>query len=402
MTSAYDIFSQLLLVLLLIQNEAMETSARSPATDPEGDLLLCVNDYQCVCKLKLPKALYDYLASGTGDARTLQRNAVAFLRWHLRPRVMRNVSHLSTSTHLFGKPMSMPVFLSPAGVHGLCHNEGECGSARVCEDMNLMFGLSQHSTRSIEQVAKAAPNCVRFYQLYLLKSREITLDLVRRALQAGYSGIILTVDSVRFGYRECDARNGFNTLPPPHRLVNYDKYKASLDQSFRGQTYLAWDQNSELLFAQDLSWDDVRWLKAQCQGLPLIVKGIMTAEDAILAVEAGADAVMVSNHGGRQLDTCLGTIDVLPEVVAAVGSRVPVLLDGGVRRGTDVVKALALGATAVGLGKPLFFALAAGGPPALRHMLQLLNTEIEAAMALCGCATVNDIARSHVTRSAHL
>jgi (S)-2-hydroxy-acid oxidase len=183
-------------------------------------------------------------------------------------------------------------------------------------------------------------------------------------------------------------------------LANYDEVRQqNLDQTYNAKTHLAWDQNSELLFEQNVSWKDVTWLKEEvCGGLPLIVKGIMTAEDAVLAIEAGADAIMVSNHGGRQLDTCLGSIDVLPEVVMAVGGRVPVLLDGGVRRGTDVVKALALGAAAVGLGKPLFFALACGGESSLKDMLEILQTEIEVAMALCGCETISDIQSSHITR----
>lgn len=206
----------------------------------------------------------------------------------------------------------------------------------------------------------------------------------------------------------------FDALPPPHRLVNYDEptsilpgsapgmKSASLEETYNGKQHKSWDQNSELMFEQNLSWADVRWLKdhivAMDPSIPLIVKGIMTHEDATLALEAGADAIMVSNHGGRQLDTCLGAIDALPEVVAAVGGRVPVFLDSGVRRGTDVVKALALGATAVGIGKPVFYALAVGGEDAVVEMLGLLKRELEAAMALCGCETVRDITPEIVTR----
>ena len=256
-------------------------------------------------------------------------------------------------------------------------------------------------------------------------------------------GVFLTVDSVRFGFREADARNGWNALPPPHRLVNYDdevarkktgsrkkwlapeasvvdkskiysgaegelenlrQYRAYSDNSFCLIPVLlivkdAWDQNTEQLFEQNPTWEDVRWLKKEaCQDLPLIVKGIMTAEDAILAVKAGADGVMVSNHGGRGLDGALAAIDALPEVVEAVGRKVPVLLDGGVRRGTDVLKALALGATAVGIGKPVFFALAVGGEDAVVNLLEMIRRETEAAMAICGCETVADAGRSLVTR----
>ena len=230
------------------------------------------------------------------------------------------------------------------------------------------------------------------------------------------AGVFLTVDSVRFGYREADARNGWNALPPPHRLVNYDEEVASKSPGSRkkwlapeasvvGKSKIydgeedAWDQNTEQLFEQNPTWDDVRWLKREaCRDLPLIVKGIMTAEDAIEAVKAGADGVMISNHGGRGLDGALATIDVLPEVVEAVGGKVPILLDSGIRRGTDVLKALALGATAVGIGKPVFFALAVGGEDAVVNLLEMIKRETEAAMAICGCETVADVGKILITR----
>jgi (S)-2-hydroxy-acid oxidase len=242
-----------------------------------------------------------------------------------------------------------------------------------------------------------------------------SLSYVRIASQCHTrTGIFLTVDSVRFGFREADARNNFSSLPEPHRLVNYDDEvsqaqhpkkawvapEASVDKSkiYSGQEE-AWDQNTEQLFEQNPSWEDVRWLKREvCRDLPLIVKGIMTAEDAIEAKKAGADGVMVSNHGGRGLDSALPTIDVLPEIVAAVGDQFPVLLDSGIRRGTDVLKALALGATAVGIGKPLFFALSVGGEDAVLNLLQMFQRETEAAMAICGCKSVSDVTRQLVTR----
>jgi (S)-2-hydroxy-acid oxidase len=213
----------------------------------------------------------------------------------------------------------------------------------------------------------------------------------------------------------------FNALPHPHRLVNYDSEggddegtgknnstrtrtstrtsSIGLDETYNARQHKAWDQNSEQMFEQNVTWEDVGWLKANaCPHLPLIIKGIMTGEDTDQAMNAGADGVMVSNHGGRQLDGALATIDVLPEVVAAVRQRGPVLLDGGIRRGTDVLKALALGATVVGIGQPVFYALAVGGESAVRQMLALFRTEIEAAMAICGCETVEDITSSLVSR----
>jgi (S)-2-hydroxy-acid oxidase len=384
-----------------------------------ADFVVCgVNDYQLLAKQKLPQALYEYLASGSDNEHTLSENIVAFRRWYLRPRVLRPVGKLSASTTIhfsrnktrYSLSMKMPLFISPAGVHGLFEpNSGECATALACGDAGILFGLSQHSTRSIEQVAAAAPHTCKWYQAYILKDRDKTLRIIQRAVNAGYEGLFLTVDSVRFGYREADARNGFNSLPPPHRLVNYDEEidtqeyplrgGENLESTYNAKKYKSWDQNAELMFEQNVTWDDVRWLKQKYCHIPLILKGIMTGEDAALAVEAGVDGIMVSNHGGRQLDGCLGAIDALPEVVAAVkGTGVHVFMDGGVRRGTDVLKALAIGASAVGIGKPLFFALAVGGQQAVTNMLSLFQREFESAMALCGCESVSDITSALVSR----
>ncbi|KAL3902320.1 MAG: hypothetical protein SGARI_005896 [Bacillariaceae sp.] len=306
----------------------------------------------------------------------------------------------------------MPIFVSPAGVHAVADPvHAECATARACASEGILFGLSQHSTRSIEEVSQACPHSLKFYQAYILKDRSKTLELIRRAINTGYQGIFLTVDSVRFGYREADARNGFNALPPPHRLVNYDaaaiettestaSQQSSLDETYNSQQERSWDQNSEQMFEQDLSWKDVAWIKQLLlpKGMPLVIKGIMTAEDALLAMEAGADAIMVSNHGGRQLDGCLASIDALPEIAKAISGKIPIWLDSGVRRGTDVLKALALGASAVGIGKPVFFALGVGGEEAVSYMLQLLQTELEAAMAICGIERIEDITPNLVTR----
>ena len=416
-----------------------------------------VNDFQVLAKKHLPKDLFEYLASGSDDEQTLSENRMSFKRWFIRPRVLRPVGRISTRTVLrFGRPgssrgyceypVAMPIFVSPAGVHALCDEEqGECATARACSKASILFGLSQHSTRSIEEVAAATGTSLKFYQAYILKDRNRTLSLIRRALRAGYQGIFLTVDSVRFGYREADARNGFNALPHPHRLVNYDAIPSEaqtsmkLDITYNSQEKKAWDQNSEQMFEQDVSWEDVAWIKSELANerktkgdyIPLVIKGIMTAEDAMLAIKAGADAIMISNHGGRQLDGCLSAIDVLPEVVKVVNGSVPIWIDGGIRRGTDVLKALgtfsnsqlfslpvfsislnylivvcndprqlilALGASAVGIGKPVFFALGLGGEDALSYLLHLLHTELEAAMAICGIEKIEDICRSYVTR----
>jgi (S)-2-hydroxy-acid oxidase len=306
-----------------------------------------INDYQFAAKRVLPKYLYEYLASGSDEEQTLTENRLAFAQYYLRPRVLRSLSQLHCTAEILGQRLSLPVFVSPAGVHALCDANGECTTAQVCEEVGTIMGLSQHATRSLEQVRHAAPTVNLWYQCYILKDRGLTARLLKRAVAAACQGIFLTVDSVRFGYREADERNGFNSLPDPHRLMNYE---AELSKTYNSQTHDSWDQNSEALFDVTCSFEIIEWVKQQAPGLPVIVKGIMTPEDAIACVQHGADGVMVSNHGGRQLDGALSTIDALPAVVQAVGGQVPVLVDGGIRRGTDVLKALALGATAVGIG----------------------------------------------------
>eukprot|EP00557_Chaetoceros_sp_GSL56_P005218 CAMPEP_0176503522 /NCGR_PEP_ID=MMETSP0200_2-20121128/15409_1 /TAXON_ID=947934 /ORGANISM="Chaetoceros sp., Strain GSL56" /LENGTH=392 /DNA_ID=CAMNT_0017902821 /DNA_START=154 /DNA_END=1332 /DNA_ORIENTATION=+ len=347
-----------------------------------------LHDFQLAAKQKVPRDLYEYLASGTDDEQTLAENRAAMKQWYLRPRVLRPVSNICTTTCLFGQKLKVPFFVSPAGVQCLCDPDGECATAKACGKVGTIFGHSQHATKSIEEVAQEVPDANKWYQLYILKDRAMTGALIGRAVQAGYKGIFLTVDSPRLGYREADARNGFNALPEPFRLANYP---ASFGDTYNKQQHEAWDQNSQELFDTNVTWDIIPWIKEQCAPLPIIVKGIHTAEDAILAVKWGADGVMVSNHGGRQLDGALATIDILPEIVQAVGGLVPVLIDGGFQRGTDILKALALGATAVGIGKPIFFALCVGGQEAVEKLFQMLANELEAAMALCGCASIEEI-----------
>jgi isopentenyl diphosphate isomerase/L-lactate dehydrogenase-like FMN-dependent dehydrogenase len=407
----------------------MRSDKATPGTMPF--LLLTVSDYQMAAKDKLPKAVYEYLTSGADEEQTVVSNETAFAaHWRLRPHILRPVNNLSTSTVLFGHILRMPLFASPAGVQGLFHPDGECYTAGICHDFGIPYGLSQHSTRSIEEIGSnvivgGGDSNNLWYQIYILKDRMRTIDLIRRVVATrAYSAIVLTVDSVRFGVRHADARNGFNALPYPHRLVNYDATfvnaddERPADETYNSKQNAAWDQNSEQLFDPNLTFDDIGWIKSiilaaqkkqhninnnndggrrhQSTLLPVIVKGVMTAEDAVACAAAGADAIVVSNHGGRQLDGCLASIDALPAIVSALRSQqytIPILLDGGVRRGTDILKALALGADAVGIGRPLFYGLAVNDLPGL---LSILQRELETAMALCGARTIADIDESLV------
>ncbi|CAM9181470.1 unnamed protein product [Discosporangium mesarthrocarpum] len=365
---------------------------RPQATEATIDHHRCISldDFQVLAKTFLGKTLYEYVASGTDDEQTLLENRVAFKRIFLVPRMMRDVSELDTSLTLFGQRLSMPIFVSPAGVHKLMDPEGECATIRACEDAGTLMGVSQHSTVSLEAIANAAPGCPRWFQLYILKDRGLTEDILRRAEAAGYSAICLTVDSVRFGSREADWRNNFNGLPDGLTLANYPT-----TDGYNDQVKDAWDQNTEKLFDERATWADIGWLKTLTR-VPILVKGILSPADAMEALSAGADGIIVSNHGGRALDSALSSIESLGPVVKAVrshprGADIPVLLDSGVRRGTDVVKALALGATAVLLGRPVLFSLAVGGEGGVRCMLGIIKEEFEAAMALCGCKTLKDI-----------
>jgi isopentenyl diphosphate isomerase/L-lactate dehydrogenase-like FMN-dependent dehydrogenase len=391
-------------------------------------LLLTVSDYQMAAKEKLSKAIYEYLTSGADEEQTVVSNETAFAaHWRLRPHILRPlVPNLSTSTVLFGHILRMPLFASPAGVQGLFHPDGECYTAGICHDFGIPYGLSQHSTRSIEEIGSnmniGGSGGNLWYQIYILKDRMRTVDLIRRVVATrAYSAVVLTVDSVRFGVRHADARNGFNALPYPHRLVNYDATfvdaddERPADETYNSQQNAAWDQNSEQLFDHNLTFDDIGWIKSiivaaqkhnininnnndgvRHESLPVIVKGVMTAEDAVACAVAGADAIIVSNHGGRQLDGCLASIDALPAIVSALRAHqytIPILLDGGIRRGTDILKALALGADAVGIGRPLFYGLAVNDLPGL---LSIFQRELETAMALCGARTIADIDESLV------
>ncbi|CAN0053827.1 unnamed protein product [Ectocarpus sp. 12 AP-2014] len=369
-----------------------------PENKAPVDLSRCISldDFQRQAKLILGKALYEYVASGTDDEQTLSENRQAFKRMFLLPRMMRVVSDIDVRLDVFGQRLSMPVFVSPAGVHKLMHPEGECATARACAEAGTLMGVSQHATVSLEDVAAAAPRCARWFQLYTLKDRELTADILRRSEKAGYTAICLTVDSVRFGSREADWRNNFNGLPPGVTLANYPT-----QDGYNDRVKDAWDQNTEKLFDERATWSDIAWLKS-LTSLPILVKGILTAKDAVSAVEAGASGVIVSNHGGRALDGSLSSIESLAPVVKAVrsvptGASVPIFLDSGVRRGTDVLKALALGATAVLLGRPMFFALAVGGQEGVQRMLSIIREELEAAMALCGCQRLQDITKDLVT-----
>jgi 4-hydroxymandelate oxidase len=347
-----------------------------------------------MARANVPRATFDYIAGGAEDEVSLRRNREAFSHWALRPRVLVDVSKRDLSTTVLGTNVSIPILVAPTSFHGLVHPEGEVATAKGAAAAGTLMAVSTIATKTLEEIAAAAP-APRWFQLYAYRDRTVTADLVHRAANAGYRAICLTVDTPLLGRREKDERNRF-TLPPGLGIANLEP--AGLEGMPESEQGSAFAKYVADLLNESLTWRDVDWLKSVSR-LPVILKGIMTAEDARLAVEHGVAGIVVSNHGGRQLDSTLGTLDVLPEVVAAVGGRLEVYVDGGIRRGTDVLKALGLGAKAVLVGRPILWGLALGGVEGVRAVLEHLRTELDTAMALAGRATVKGIDASVVQRA---
>jgi 4-hydroxymandelate oxidase len=350
---------------------------------------LNVWDYERLAEETLDEASFGYFAGGAGDEHTVRANVAAFDRWQLRPRVLVDVSSVTTAVTVLGGELSMPLLVAPMAYLRMAHPDGEPGIARAAAAAGTLMCLSTIATSSPAQVAAAAPEGRRWYQLYWHPDRAVTKTLLDQAREAGFSAIVFTVDLPVLGRRERDLRTGF-TLEPGLRM---EAYTSSL-----GDLGALTPAVAAALIDARLTWRDFEWLHENA-GLPVIAKGILTAEDAVLAVDHGCAAVVVSNHGGRQLDRSVASLDALPEVVEAVGDRVEVLLDGGIRRGTDVAIALALGARAVLVGRPVIWGLAVGGAEGVQHVLELLRDELTLTLALLGCPSPDHVGPAHVRRA---
>jgi len=340
-----------------------------------------LSEYEAIAASALDRGAYDYYAGGANDEITLAENRSAWDRVRLAYRVLVDVAGRDLRTSLLGADLSMPVVIAPTAMQRMAHPDGELATARAAASFGTVMTLSTIASSTIEDVAAAAPGAPRWFQLYVYDERSKSEQLIKRAYAAGYGAIVLTVDATVLGRRERDVRNDFAF---PQELTAANLVDIGREHGSPAEI---------LVQDEHLSWDDLPWLRS-LSPLPLIVKGVVRADDAARAVEMGASAVWVSNHGGRQLDTSIATADALPAVVHAVARRVPVIVDGGVRRGTDVIKALALGAAAVAIGRPVLWGLAAAGQDGVARVLSLLHDEISQAMALCGCRTVADIDRS--------
>jgi 4-hydroxymandelate oxidase len=346
-------------------------------------------DYEERAREVLPKQAYDYYAGGAEDEWTLRENREAFQRFVLRPRVLVNVSKRDISTTVLGQGVSMPVLIAPTALHRMADPEGEVATARAAAAFGTVMALSSLASRTIEDVARAGSG-PRWFQLYVMQDRGLTEELIERASRAGYGALVLTVDLPVLGWRDRDERNQF-TLPEG---IDYANLAVEQPAGMSGSDLAAF---VKFQHAESLTWDDLEWIRSAWEG-PIVLKGLLTAEDARLAVESGVEGVVVSNHGGRQLDGAVPSVEALPEIVEAVEERAEIFLDGGVRRGSDVLKALALGARAVLVGRPILWGLAVGGENGVRHVLELLAGELDTAMAIAGCPTIPDVTPELVAR----
>ncbi|NEQ12779.1 MAG: alpha-hydroxy-acid oxidizing protein [Moorea sp. SIO3E2] len=361
-------------------------------------------EYESLAPQYLSPMALDYYASGAWDEVTLRENRAGFEQIKLRPRMLVDVSQRDLSTQILDQSLPIPILVAPMAFQCLANPEGELATARAAAEVGAIMVLSTMSTKPLEAVALAGKQSQQkqeatseiknpsWFQLYVHRDRTLTRRLVERAEAAGFSALCLTVDAPVLGCRERDRRNQF-TLPVGMELANLATMTGLEIPKTAGESGLL------SYFAQQidpaLTWRDLEWLQS-ITTLPVLVKGILRGDDALKALDHGAKGIIVSNHGGRQLDSAIASIDALPEVVAAVGNHLPVLIDGGIRRGTDVLKALALGASAVLVGRPVLWGLAVAGVAGVRHVLQLLRDELDIAMALSGCTKVKDIDRTLV------
>jgi 4-hydroxymandelate oxidase len=343
-------------------------------TPDEVSRIHSVEEFEPLARERTTRSVADYVAGAAGSGATARLNREAFWRHVLRPRALVDVSSVDLSTTVFGRGIALPVILGPSGYQALSHPHGELATARAGERLGTMIGLSTSSNFSIEDVGAIARD--PWFQLYWFSDQGVTQDIVERAAATGFQAVALTVDAPTDLWREGEMRDPVD-IPDGILSVNLP--------------------DRELTRASHVTWMDLAWLRS-ISGMKILLKGVLTAEDAVLAAEHGVDGLIVSNHGGRALDWSIQSLDALPPIVDAVGDRLEIYMDGGVRRGSDVMKALALGARAVLLGRPVQWALATGGEDAVIRIVDLIRGELTTAMALCGATSVAEISRSMIAR----
>lgn len=369
--------------------------------------LNCLNiaELEALATERMDKQTRDYYNEGADSGLTAQENIAAYRKYRLRPRVLRNVSRIDSSIEVFGTKNSVPFGVAPAAMQRLAHSDGELATARACKEQGVIMGLSSFATTTLEEVGEACGNAPNVLQLYLFEDREHSNKMIQRAKAAGYKAVVLTVDTPLLGRRNLEIRNQFR-LPEHLKIANFadtpeDASKSSaafFDGDHRNLptgpvTFHSHGPNPTL------DWEElVPWLKQQAAPMEVWLKGIVTAEDAVLAIEHNVDGIIVSNHGGRQLDGALATLDALPDIVVAVDHRIPVHVDGGIRHGSDIFKALALGADLCWIGRPVLWGLAYNGQAGVELCLSLLMEEFRLCMGLMGITKVADISRDSLCK----
>jgi L-lactate dehydrogenase (cytochrome) len=369
-----------------------------------------VADLRAIARRRLPRGVFDYIDGGAEDERTMAANAAAFAAVTFRPRVLRDVGEVDTSTTLLGRPLPLPLVLAPTGFTRIADPDGELAVARAAARAAVPYTLSTLSTRSIEEVAGVGSS-PKWFQVYVWRDRGLVKEMIGRAASAGYEALVLTVDTAVLGRRERDVRRGFS-LPPkigPGTLVDGALHPGWTWRFLRsdpvrfanvrdaagvgdGRTAVTLSEYVNSQFDPGLSWRDVEWMRSVWSG-PLVIKGVQTVDDARLAADAGVEAIALSNHGGRQLDSAPAALDLVPPVADAVGDRLEIICDGGVRRGSDIVKAVALGARACMAGRAYLYGLGAAGERGVDHVLGLLSADVRRTMALVGASSVAELGR---------
>ena len=366
-----------------------------------------IADLRAIAKRRLPHGIFDYIDGGAEDEITMQRNSAAFQRYEFVPRVLRNVSGIDTATQFLGRTLETPLIFSPTGFTRIAHSQGELSVARVAANHGLPYCLSTLSTRSIEEVA-AVSTGPKWFQVYVWRDRALVKDMLTRAQACGYEAIMITVDTAVLGRRERDVRRGF-TLPPtlgPGTIIDGITHPAWTWDFIRNEpitfsnitdpnggsasTAVSLSYYISEQFDPGLSWDDLAWFRANWNG-PIILKGVQSVADAVLAQHHGIDAIAISNHGGRQLDSAPAPLNLLAPITQATNGTLPLICDGGIRRGSDIVKALALGASVCTMGRSYLYGLGAGGEAGVEQALTMLTTDLHRTMALCGTRTLSEI-----------
>lgn len=360
-------------------------------------LPVSIEDWEQKAREILPDGPFDYIAGGSGAEETLASNRTAFSKWAIVPRMMRDVTNRTMGISLYNQALRTPIMLAPVGMQAIAHPEGELATARAAKEAGVPLVVSTVSAHSMEQIAEVMGDAPRWFQLYWSNDREVSASMVKRAEAAGYSAIVLTVDTIMLGWKRRDFRNGYSPLREGKGVANYITDPVLCSRLTEVTPENVVEEILKNIYHPALNWNDIAFLREQTS-LPILVKGILHPDDARLAVEHGVDGIIVSNHGGRQMDGAISTLEALPAIAKVVAGKIPVLLDSGVRTGADVVKAIALGANAVLIGRPFLFGLAVAGEKGVASVLDTLINELDVAMALSGSNSVADLNESILAR----